>query len=69
MDEDLAGCEHLLAQLADLPTLDGATPQQRGSERVTETRAAPGAAPAVRSEGTTAGSALPGEAGGQQATR
>jgi hypothetical protein len=28
VDEDLAGCEHLLAQLADVPTLDGATPRQ-----------------------------------------
>jgi hypothetical protein len=28
VDEDLAGCEHLLAQLADVPALDGLTPRE-----------------------------------------
>lgn len=41
VDEDLAGCEHLLAQLADVPALDGATPRQLLSESATQAPAAP----------------------------
>jgi hypothetical protein len=41
VDEDLAGCEHLLAQLADVPALDGATPRQLPSQSATQTPAAP----------------------------
>jgi hypothetical protein len=29
VDEDLAGCERLLAQLIDVPALDGVTPRER----------------------------------------
>jgi hypothetical protein len=41
VDEDLAGCEHLLEQLADVPALDGATPRQLLSPSATQTPAAP----------------------------
>jgi len=40
VDEDLAGCEHLLAQLADVPALDGATPRQLLSESTIQAPAA-----------------------------
>ena len=32
VDEDLAGYEHLLATLVDVPALDGSTPRQHGGE-------------------------------------
>jgi hypothetical protein len=50
VDEDLAGCERLLAQLADVPALDGSTPRERLSRVPTPepTPGAPTATPVLR---------------------